>query len=81
MSTTIKTLVWGEFRHEKRNPKVAGIYPDGMHEAIAAFLRKEPGLVVSTAWLDQPEHGLGEEVLDSTGTRRTAMWPTWWSSV
>ena len=66
MSTTIKTLVWGEFRHEKRNPKVAGIYPDGMHEAIAAFLRKEPGLVVSTAWLDQPEHGLGEEVLDST---------------
>ena len=39
MPNKIRTLVWGEFRHEKKNPKVAEIYPDGMHEAIAADRR------------------------------------------
>jgi|GEM_PF-4244341 len=29
-----RVVVWGEFRHEKKNPKVAAIYPDGMHETI-----------------------------------------------
>lgn len=64
--TTIRTLVWGEFRHEKKNPKVAKIYPDGMHETIAAFLRRDPALKVSTACLDQKQHGLTAEVLDET---------------
>src|SRR4029077_2110541 len=66
MSTPSQVTVWGEFRHEKKNPKVSEIYPQGMHETIAAFLRKEPGLEVRTATLDQPEHGLTEAVLDST---------------
>jgi trehalose utilization protein len=66
MPVAVKTLVWGEFRHEKKNPKVAAIYPDGMHETIAAFLRREPGIEATTAWLDQPEHGLTEETLKST---------------
>lgn len=66
MSPSINVLVWGEYRHEKSNPKVAAIYPDGMHEAIAASLRKHPGLEVGTAWLDQPDHGLGGNVLDRT---------------
>ena len=52
--TKIKTLVWGEFRHEKKNPKVAAIYPDGMHETIAGFLRQDKNFSVSTTWLDQP---------------------------
>ena len=66
MSSSIKTLVWGEFRHEKKNPKVAAIYPNGMHETIADFLRQDKNLSVSTAWLDQPEHGLTTEVLAAT---------------
>lgn len=66
MSATIQTLVWGEFRHEKKNPKVAALYPKGMHETIAEALRKDAALSVSTAWLDQPEHGLTQEVLDKT---------------
>jgi len=61
-----RVVVWGEFRHEKKNPKVAAIYPDGMHETIAGFLRKDSALDVTTAWLDQPEHGLGGDVLDRT---------------
>ena len=66
MTTPIRALVWGEFRHEKKNPKVAAIYPDGMHETIAAFLRRDTEIQVSTAWLDQPEHGLTAEALDRT---------------
>jgi len=66
MNPPIKVLVWGEYRHEKKNPKVAANYPDGMHETIAGFLRKEAGLEVGTAWLDQPEHGLGGDVLRHT---------------
>jgi len=68
----IRVTVWHEFRHEKLNPKVAQIYPHGMHEAIAAHLRKSPDLFVRTATLDQPEHGLSEEVLNGTDVL------TWW---
>jgi trehalose utilization protein len=66
MTPKINTLVWGEFRHEKKNPKVAALYPNGMHETIAAFLRQDKDLSVSTAWLDQPEHGLTTSVLAET---------------
>lgn len=66
MSQPIRVTVWGEFRHEKSNPRVAALYPQGMHETIAASLREHDGLKVQTAWLDQPEHGLTEAVLAST---------------
>ena len=58
--------VWGEFRHEKKNPAVAKIYPDGMHAAIAKHLSSQPGMQVRTATLDEPEHGLTEKVLAET---------------
>jgi trehalose utilization protein len=66
MPTPARVTVWGEFRHEKKNPRVASIYPGGMHEAIAGFLRAHPDLDVRTATLDDPEHGLGAAVLDAT---------------
>ncbi len=66
MSSPIRVTVWGEFRHEKKNPKVAAIYPQGMHETIAGFLRAHADLSVGTATLDQPEHGLTQAVLDKT---------------
>jgi trehalose utilization protein len=66
MSSPIRVTVWGEFRHEKRNPRVAELYPDGMHETIAGFLRPDARLAVRTATLDEPEHGLTAEVLRDT---------------
>lgn len=66
MSDTLRITVWSEFRHEKENPKVAALYPEGMHETIAGFLRKENGVTVRTATLDEPEHGLAEAVLAET---------------
>ena len=59
----IRVTVWGEFRHEKTNKKVAAIYPDGIHEAIASHLRKSPDLRVTTATLDEREHGLPEKAM------------------
>jgi trehalose utilization protein len=66
MTSTISVTVWGEFRHEKKNPKVSSIYPEGMHEAIASALRRAPDLAVRTATLDEPEHGLPTDVLERT---------------
>jgi trehalose utilization protein len=66
MSDVIRVTVWNEFRHEKKNPAIAKIYPKGMHETIAAALRKQPGFKVGTATLDEPEHGLTDAVLAQT---------------
>ncbi len=73
MGNAIRITVWNEFRHEQKpGSKPQQVYPNGMHEAIASYLRKDPGFEVRTAWLDQPEHGLTQEVLDSTDVL------TWW---
>lgn len=69
---SIRVTVWHEYRHEKKNKTVAEIYPKGMHEAIASHLRKSPDLIVKTATLDEPEHGLTDEVLQNTDVM------TWW---
>ncbi|WP_110926205.1 ThuA domain-containing protein [Bacillus massiliglaciei] len=61
----MKVTVWNENRHEKTHPKVAEVYPNGIHGTIAGFL-KEKGHEVRTATLDEPEHGLPEEVLKET---------------
>ena len=72
MESNIRVTVWHEFRHEKTNAKVKAIYPDGMHNAIATGLRAAGGMTVRTATLDEPEHGLSAEVLDTTDVL------TWW---
>ena len=56
----IRALVWGENIHEHKNAEVGRIYPDGMHNAIAAALREDPGIEAGTATLQEPEHGLPE---------------------
>jgi trehalose utilization protein len=66
MTMSPKVTVWNEYRHERQDPAVAKIYPDGIHEAIAGHLRGE-GFPVVCATLDEPEHGLTEERLAETG--------------
>jgi trehalose utilization protein len=60
-----RVTIWNEFRHEKKNPKVKEVYPDGIHQALARYLRGE-GFEAGTATLDEPEHGLSEAVLART---------------
>ena len=37
----IKVTVWNEFYHEKNNEKVRAIYPQGIHQTIADFLKSD----------------------------------------
>jgi trehalose utilization protein len=62
----IRVTIWNEFVHERTNPVVAKIYPGGIHAALAAALAQESGLQISTATLDEPEHGLTEQRLAGT---------------
>ncbi len=74
--SNLRVTVWGENVHEREHPEVAALYPEGMHGCIAAALREsDPGhseLEIGTALLDQPEHGLSEDVLAATDVL------TWW---
>lgn len=66
MTDTIKLTIWNEFRHEKSNPAVQKIYPKGIHSTLAESLEKDAKIEVSTATLDEDQHGLNEEVLNNT---------------
>ncbi len=61
----IHVTVWNEYLHEKQFPEIASIYPKGIHGCIADFLQKA-GMTVQTATLEEPEHGLTQDVLDNT---------------
>ena len=62
----IRVTVWNEFRHEKSSKEVAAIYPNGLHATIAEFLGKNEDIECRLACLDDPEHGLTDDVLDNT---------------
>jgi trehalose utilization protein len=63
----IRVVVWGENVHEHKNPKVAAVYPDGMHTTIAAGIRENSSAAeVTTATLQETDHGLTTERLAAT---------------
>jgi trehalose utilization protein len=62
---TIRVTIWNENVHERTNDVVKALYPNGMHNRIAEGIAA-PDLMIRTATLEQPEHGLTDEVLNST---------------
>jgi trehalose utilization protein len=70
----IQVTVWNELIHERTDASTREIYPDGIHEVVAAALREYLGTTVEvrTATLDEPEHGLSADVLARTDVL------TWW---
>ena len=68
---TVRVTVWNEGRHDRTDERVRSVYPEGMHGAIAKHLRAQ-GFEVRTATLDEPDHGLTDEVLAATDVL------TWW---
>jgi trehalose utilization protein len=72
-----RVTVWGENLHEQRDELVRKLYPEGMHAAIAAGIAEHLGehATVRTVTLDQPEHGLTEQVLAETDVL------TWWGHI
>ncbi len=69
----IRVTIWNEFRHEQTEP-VKSIYPQGIHEAIAKGIAAED-LEIRCATLDEPEHGLTDELLESTDVL------LWWGHI
>lgn len=72
MAKKIRVTVWNEGRHEQSHPEVRKVYPDGMHAVIAKSLNAREDIEARTATLDEPEHGLTDDVLESTDVM------TWW---
>jgi trehalose utilization protein len=68
----IRVVVWGENVHELESKVVAGVYPTGMHTVIADGLRGRGDFEVSTATLQEAEHGLSVARLAETDVL------TWW---
>ena len=61
----LRVTIWNEYAHEKTDERVREVYPGGIHNAIADFLRSDD-IEVRTATLDDEECGLTEEVLKNT---------------
>lgn len=74
VSERIRVTVWNEYRHEKRSEAVRKVYPEGIHGTIAQALT-QAGCDCKTATLDEPEHGLSQDVLESTDVL------VWWGHV
>ena len=64
--SSLRVTVWNEGRHERQDEAVQAIYPEGMHEVLAGYLRGLGELEVATATLDDEEQGLPEETLAAT---------------
>ncbi|MBQ7109291.1 MAG: ThuA domain-containing protein [Clostridia bacterium] len=62
----IRVLVWNEFWHEQvQDSKPKEVYPQGIHKAIADFLKSDD-IYVETATLYDENCGITEERLDNT---------------
>src|SRR2546426_11281837 len=61
----LRVTIWNEHVQERRDESVMRVYPKGMHEEIAAGLRRDLSGTGSIryATLEEPEHGLTHEVL------------------
>ena len=73
----VRVTVWNECRHESSDEHVAQLYPDGIHGAVAQGIRANlgSGALVTTATLDEPEHGLTEQVVADTDVL------VWWGHI
>ena len=62
----INVTIWNEYLHEVKEPAIAEVYPTGIHGALAEGLGAHGDFNIRTATLAEPEHGLTDEVLQST---------------
>ena len=65
-NSPIRVTIWNEFVHERQNPVVAEIYPQGIHGLLAAVLGKNDDFIIRTATLDESEQGVSQAILNET---------------
>ena len=57
----INVTVWNAYMHEKLEPAIGKIYPEGIHGAIAKMLGRDEKYNIRTATLEMPEQQLRGE--------------------
>ena len=64
----MRVVVWNEYLAEREDGVARGVYPEGIHGAVAGALSESLGddATVETATLDEPSCGLPPSVLEST---------------
>ncbi len=69
----IRVTVWNEYRHENPDAKkpsqtAMSVHPEGLHTTVANIVRElgDDKVQVRCAWMDQPENGLTDEILNET---------------
>ena len=62
----INVTIWNEYLHELHEPAIAEVYPTGIHGALADGLGRNADFEIRTATLNEPLHGLSDEVLEAT---------------
>jgi len=62
----LNVTIWNEFEAEQKNEEVKKVYPQGIHSVISEFLKGKINANTTIATLQEPEHGLTEEVLANT---------------
>lgn len=62
----INIEIWNEYRHERHIKVIKELYPSGIYRTIQQFLQDAGFKNVRTATLDEPSHGLTDEVLHHT---------------
>jgi len=66
MEKKIRVTIWNEYRHEKQEERIRKVYPEGIHSVIGDYLKGFDQFEIRTATLDEEDHGLTDEVLNST---------------
>lgn len=61
----INVTIYNEYLHEVESEEIAAVYPDGIHNCIAAFLGKNEDMQVKTVTLSTVEE-LTDELLNNT---------------
>ena len=70
----IRVLIYNEFYHEKVDDAAKAVYPEGIHKAIADFLRADD-IEVKCTTLENDECRITKEMLDQTDVL------IWWGHV
>jgi len=63
----MRITIFNEYVHERQDPAVAEVYPQGIHHALAQLLTHAyPNARIGIATLEAPRHGLSDDVIAAT---------------
>jgi trehalose utilization protein len=65
-ASACRVTIWNEFIHERSEPAVQAVYPQGIHAALKSGLESHLTAEIRCATLDEPDHGLNDAVLNNT---------------